>query len=446
MNELLKLTLSGAIGGAIGGLAAASNKQHISVNEFHELRSHSYIIFKDTTYTYAQNGLNGNIDFRSLDSTDVILFAIEITEFNGGGTIFIKSGIYNLTRSLHTGSNISLIGENFGSTIFKMSDFANTKMIDDINIQSNISIKNITFDANGLNQMDGIDRSTLVPIRLKQKTNLIIENIMITNGRTGAGLNFGGVNNAKVINCYFINNGTVPGSAFLSDHFYSQNCNDLLVQGCTFIGCTDVGSAQDFNKNSRIIGCYFKDCLQAAFTWYHVEGPTTPPENMIVDSCIIDATDQNTGFYIAKKALQPLKPSKVIVSNCIIKGGKIGAKVNNCDYIKINNCYIHSQTENSILLNNSTQCEISGCTIENAPIGISTPVVSDATIQNNKFINITTKISNTNNVNMIIRDNWGKSPYNWGNLSSPPTPFGEGDEYYDTTLKLKKYYNGNVWL
>lgn len=446
MNELLKLTLSGAIGGVFGGVIA-SNKQHISANEFNALKSQSYIIFKDsTTYTYAQNGLNGNIDFRGLDSTDVILFAIEKTELNGGGSIFIKSGLYILTKSIHLGSNISLIGENIGSTVFKMSDFANTKMFDDVNIQSNIEIKNITFDANGINQIDGTSRNDLVPIYLKNKTNIIIENIMITNGRTGAGLIFGNVNNAKVINSYFINNGTVPGSAFMSDHFYSQNCNDLLVQGCTFIGCTDVGSAQDINRNSRIIGCYFEKCLQASFTWYNPLSTTSNPENLIVDSCIINATNQNTGFYTAVYAPQPLKPSKVIVSNCIIKGGKIGARVNKCDYIKINNCYIHSQTESSIYLNNSTQCEIIGCTIENTPIGISTPIVSDVTIQNNKFINIPIKISNLNNVNMTVRDNWGISPYNWGNLSSPPIPFGEGDEYYDTTLKLKKYYNGNVWL
>jgi len=35
--------------------------------------------------------------------------------------------------------------------------------------------------------------------------------------------------------------------------------------------------------------------------------------------------------------------------------------------------------------------------------------------------------------------------YNHGNLATAPTPFGEGDEYYDTTDHRKYYYNGSAW-
>jgi hypothetical protein len=44
-----------------------------------------------------------------------------------------------------------------------------------------------------------------------------------------------------------------------------------------------------------------------------------------------------------------------------------------------------------------------------------------------------------------IHDNYGVSPFNWGNFAAAPKAFGAGDTYYDTDVNYICFYNGADW-
>lgn len=45
----------------------------------------------------------------------------------------------------------------------------------------------------------------------------------------------------------------------------------------------------------------------------------------------------------------------------------------------------------------------------------------------------------------VFLQNWGIKGYNWGIKSTAPSPFGAGDEYYNSTDNKKYCYNGTTW-
>lgn len=77
---------------------------------------------------------------------------------------------------------------------------------------------------------------------------------------------------------------------------------------------------------------------------------------------------------------------------------------------------------------------------------ISFKNVTNSRIQYNRIGNIPNgMLHNQNSSNIILYQNYGENPFSFGISTSTPTPFGAGDEYYNTTDNIKYCYNGSTW-
>ena len=88
----------------------------------------SYIIYKDGTTYYAQNGQTGVNDYSGTDASTVIQSAINALGTNGG-KIFIKAGTYTLSTSIIFQKNQTIVGEGVDVTILKMGTVVTNKPI-----------------------------------------------------------------------------------------------------------------------------------------------------------------------------------------------------------------------------------------------------------------------------------------------------------------------------
>jgi len=78
----------------------------------------SYIVFgedmdgdKVLDIIYAKNGWTSEIDFIGTDASSVIQQVVDTLLQKGGGTIYIKGGIYKITKSIILGYSIKIIGD-----------------------------------------------------------------------------------------------------------------------------------------------------------------------------------------------------------------------------------------------------------------------------------------------------------------------------------------------
>jgi parallel beta-helix repeat protein len=95
---------------------------------------------------YVADGVSDDVEIQA---------ALDATNTKGGGTVFIKKGIYNLSNTLTISSNTTLVGESMGSTTLRMGAALNKTVIQNRNkssssvIDSFIVIKNIRIDGQG---------------------------------------------------------------------------------------------------------------------------------------------------------------------------------------------------------------------------------------------------------------------------------------------------------
>jgi hypothetical protein len=114
----------------------------------------SYIVYTNRTNYYAENGQTGEI-ISGTDATAVIQSVINRVAGLGGGTVFIKSGVYIVDTILIQGvSNVAIIGEGRNTKliakgsdtiVFKIGDRSNKSRV-----SNNIEIAYLYID--GSNQ------------------------------------------------------------------------------------------------------------------------------------------------------------------------------------------------------------------------------------------------------------------------------------------------------
>lgn len=72
-------------------------------------------------------------------------------------------------------------------------------------------------------------------------------------------------------------------------------------------------------------------------------------------------------------------------------------------------------------------------TYNNTAYGNTMSLISDTATKDDSGLN-------------VMRDNMGANPFGWGNRPSAPTPFGAGDQFYNTSSNKMAYYNGTNWI
>jgi hypothetical protein len=191
----------------------------------------SYMIFigegSPKTY-FAKNCSTGEISFADTNASNV--FQQSINSLTNGGTIFVKSGIYEIKHTIFIqGKNdISLVGESRNSTILLINGALGK--IDGVTISesSNIRIKNLWIDAKTYDQRAAIAASN--------------------------------VNNTWIIDSRLENLDEIFGVYFAGPTSPNVN-NDVLDVGNKLINCeiwsnyTGDGLSWSYQKDSEIVGC-----------------------------------------------------------------------------------------------------------------------------------------------------------------------------------------------
>lgn len=82
-----------------------------------------------------------------------------------------------------------------------------------------------------------------------------------------------------------------------------------------------------------------------------------------------------------------------------------------------------------------------------ATLGIGASVTATSGIcSDNYLVGITTPISGTLRASgVVVRNNFGTYPFDFGNQATNPTAYGEGDRYFNTTSNKLRSYDGSAW-
>ena len=206
-------------------------------------------------------------------------------------------------------------------------------------------------------------------------------------------------------------------------------------------------------------------------------------QDAIISNNIIVASNSTSGDGIEYRRYSPDpgKPSRALITNNIVKNfARDGIKVSNVsDGTIVSDNLVSNVGRDSghgIWLDKSNNTIITNNYIENTAIGIRLygDIVGDpgnhytlisSNIVENTVHAIYVRYNNTKNIikdNILngstsiiystdsdsdnyIYNNYGINPFNFGSNATAPTPFGEGDEYFNTTDNIKYCYNGSAW-
>lgn len=368
----------------------------------------SYIITKcpwDTSYTCAENGTTRFTDYSG--TNDSVLVKQVTDSMVNGGTIYFKSGTYTLTPSIpfysgeaYTGilinySNITITGDKTAVLKMASGSYGGGTVVAIIGTKDsvgNLTISGLTIDGN-----QGVGKAT-------------------------AGYNTGIFTyNAPNIDIIF-NTFTDCQLCIYGD---GQKSN-FKILGNSF----HPGASNNPSKAISLHNTPIKSIVSNNF----VTGYTT---GIWLDSSSFEIVSNNVILNRAANGAHGIDlfddSNNNLISNNIIIGGGTASEVG---------VYVNTTTAGKPQSDNNT---VRGNMIYSIN-GIGIDINGDFNkITDNDIYDTTTPINNIN-VSTIIKNNYGASPYNFGNNATAPVAFGAGDSYFNTTSKVMNYYNGATWI
>ncbi len=439
----------------------------------------SYVIFADGTTIYAKNGSTGKIDFSGVD-----VLQTAINSLSSGGKIVIIS---DLTEQpcISIPSNIEICGIGDVTIDFLGAGFKNKNQ--NSFIDQNIKIHDITIVGTALNGSYSQNRG----IYLRNVSDSMIYNVKVHNF-TSDGIVLEDSVNSSIRYSYSYNNGNCIGSS----NIILYNTEDSIVEGCVVWGqgttqCCDLNDATrgisvSYGTSNIIKGNHILNATDNGIMIYQshdnviesnvvndtkVQGIEVEGNNNTIVSNIVkfgNLTADGLGIYLlggvsssndnvvfgnlVSKTRQGITLSKA--NRSLITGNKIidcqygiscteGSKNNSI----VGNSICNSVHDGINVGSNTCYTTISGNVIENnGGYGIysNSPGVDRTLIMSNVVRESGTAAITTSS-NDIVNNNFGANPFNHGNLASAPTPYGEGDSYYDITDHKRYVYDGTSW-
>lgn len=315
-------------------------------------------------------------------NNDTLHFKKAIEKLDGG-SLLIPSGIYLIYENINLKNNISIIGENKGSSIViynKLEESNENNWLFNCNNINNIRIENLTLK--GIKEENDLELPTTTlyyglsfinsndlyvnncifmdfyanGISLRNSKNIIIENSLFANNSTNAIAGTRELENIKIINNTFINN-------LYSNINFENNESEYSVNNISIIGNTikrDVIKSPTWainfispsldidiikHKNILILDNYIEN-FESGITIQHIENVkilnntilnTTSPvkvnadidnifksENIIIDNNKINATNTTT------RIIRINNTKNIKITNNDISGGSSTATNTGC--------------------------------------------------------------------------------------------------------------------
>lgn len=293
-----------------------------------DVSSASYVVFADGANYFMKNGTTGQIDAYGTNASQIINWAIG--NLTSGGRVFVKAGSYNVSTNVVVGSNVEVVGEGKGSTLFLGVNQSNQQLFYGLNIEN----------------------VTLRSLHLSGKN---------TNNTNEFGVYFINSSNIKIQECSFEN---FWGTSSYS--VYYVGCNFSCVDGCYFEGGQNSAVTLTDCRWSEIIRCKSYNCPvsvlgSAAFVIFGTSSLGSY-QCSIVD-CVADLSQEH-GFQIYQYSYNCSVVGGT-VSNCVDTGVCLGnpAVVNTCVGIKCVGVTVSACGSGIILYNK--EAVVSGCVVNN---------------------------------------------------------------------------------
>jgi hypothetical protein len=240
--------------------------------------------------------------------------AIAAVGANGGGTVLVKEGTYNLSGAVTMDQdNVMLQGAGWNTLLYKSTNFnanmmnvtADNLVVRDLKIDGNRT--GTTTDNHGI-VCTGADNLRIINCYVKSTyhhgintpsaTNVVIDGCYVTDTGTGGGADGVGIiagaggTNIKIVNC------TVYQAGYHCYQVY-DTCTQIFIDNCYGIQAgqrTTTGSGIKVNPNNKdifISNCYFSQsggsCPGGI---YILDGVSLPVSSISISNCVVELFDQ----------------------------------------------------------------------------------------------------------------------------------------------------------
>ena len=362
--------------------------------------------------TVAQDGTG---DYNGTDEVP-IQAAINYLNSNGGGSVFIKKGNYNITNTITLLTNVHIKGENMGSVVLtKNASLESDVFVDNTDSIENFSLTDITIDIN-LSEKLG----TIEGLNLSQTNSYFeIKNIKFLNGSQRCasisncthfllenlnlysydcqeseldGIDINSCSKFKILNCY----GETGDDLFAISSSNNYIINNLIRKNSeagSTLKLNILTGADHFNVNASNIVNYSPNTVPAGSFVLQCNDPTKLGYNMNISNItnyggydavkIQDVSTvsppaapvfknisiSNVNHYDGGSATLWINAPNIIenstFSNINSYGCVHGIKLNGGTDLVFNNVFIYGSSAYSIYINESTQDDIKNITFNN---------------------------------------------------------------------------------
>lgn len=426
----------------------ASNINNINSVNFDDSldESYTYLIFIDGSTIYAKNGSTGIIDYSGTEVFQVIQSVTDSFTSNGG-IIEIADGIYSPSAAhsrIYLKSNTTLRGQG-EATVFNMvtggagggviaADLNAYRItLKDFKIEMNNYSTNGIWLANGTHTLIDVSGVHIfdtghTAMRLKASTILAHHNYL---NNVDSGI-------------------AVESMSGANPYFYV--CDNIIIN--TVYNSTDLteyGEGIDINSHELSTAVVSNNYIEG-FREEGIDGNAyfiTISNNQIKMVC--DETRMSVG----------IKASNAVYGHSIISNNFIWNVPETADYSSgilvlysegsiIANNYIFKNNsvskgyEGMRIASSALNTTIRGNIIDHFERGIRNHA-NNTYSSDNLILDTVTPISNCASGETVFINNKGVAPFNFGNFATAPTPYGAGDEYYNSTDNIKYCYDGSAW-
>ena len=312
-------------------------------------------------------------------------------------------GTYRITAKLDAASNKRLYGLP-GATL-RWDNVAGATYLFGGSGLSDIKIENITFDC-------GAQLETRHAISLFTSSNLVFIGCIFKNSY-GYVTRFNDSSNILIKDCAFEDiTGAAgnPGGAI-----YGQDMSDLTVTGCR---CKNIGDHFLYSagvteaKNIIISDCNLATCGANGLTSGSAITLYANTHDVTISNCIFDSCRE--GIYAGVYSSYDTLPSKVSISNCILKNTTVNgmtlfgiSESNRIKQFTVDNCQIDTAGQDGISIRHAERFQMNNIIIDKSRrMGLE---VSDTTASMFSQFQIT---ENSDNGVLVGRGSTGASSYN----------------------------------
>lgn len=334
--------------------------------------------------------------------------AISAATLAGGGTVFIKSGTYNIANRIIPHDNVIIRGDGMFTTTLAATDGLHAGIIDDyaeaVSGRTNLVISDIELDGTGFSRTSG---QYYKGINSRNWTNCHVFNVYC-HDCTATGIGPDNLYQSTIDRCVVINNGTAGftlGHNGIGIASGGQTSESVIVSNCVAMGNADndyLIEADTANTGANAAYLFF-DNISITPGQHSFRNSGTPNVSFINNYCYAPT---KSGVFNTNATSSHLATNTLVKNNIIVAPVSYGIyiSVDSADY-NIEGNLIHDGQVEGIIAGCGPGSIINNHVHDNGKYGINlgtfsgaTNVTSDVLVSGNLVYNNGKLVANTDGI------------------------------------------------